>query len=74
MEEKLKQFIGKKVHITFENKKYKGIYNLTGILLGADMFWAYFANPTSDYPESNFTYVNTMKIKSVEEVNNEKHR
>lgn len=72
MEEKLKQYIGKKVHITFESKKHKCIYNLTGILTGVDWQWSCFTDATYDYPFMAYKIdmVNTMRIRSVEEVNN----
>jgi hypothetical protein len=74
MEEKLREFIGKKVHITFESKKHKCIFNLTGILTGVDWQWSYFIASTSDYPfDYEIEMVNTLRIRTVEEVSNEKH-
>jgi hypothetical protein len=67
MEEKLMKLIGKKVHVTFQSRRFNNIYNLTGTLTGVDSQWAYFVNPTSDYPEGAFDYVNILRIRSVDE-------
>jgi ribosome maturation factor RimP len=66
VEEQLQQFIGKKVHITFESKRHNGIYNLTGVLVRVDSQWSYFIDSVSDYPEGVFDFINTSRIRSVE--------
>jgi hypothetical protein len=68
MEEKLKELIGKRVHITFRSHKYNGIFNLTGTLVKVESQWTCFDNPTSDYPEEAYEMINTLRIRSVEEV------
>lgn len=65
MEEKLREFIGKRVHITFESKRYNGIFNLTGILADVDHLWADFINPESDYPDGAYEMISTSRIRSV---------
>jgi hypothetical protein len=69
MEEKLKELIGKKVHITFRSHKYNGIFNLTGILVGVGCQWTRFVDAYSDYPDMTFSVdmINTLRIRSVEE-------
>jgi hypothetical protein len=67
MEEKLIQLIGKRVHITFRSHKYNGIFNLTGTLVEVGSQWTYFTNSTSDYPEGTYDFINTLRIRSVEE-------
>jgi ribosome maturation factor RimP len=74
MEEKLREFIGKKVHITFESKQHNKIYNLTGILTSVDdnWQWAHFTDATSDYPiDHEIEMVNKYRIRTVEEVSND---
>jgi hypothetical protein len=74
MEEKLRELIGKKVRITFESKRFGKTYNLTGTLTGVDWQWSYFVDVTSDYPfDFLIEKVNTLRIRSVEEVSNEEH-
>jgi hypothetical protein len=68
MEDKLIQLIGKRVHITFRSHKYNGIFNLTGTLVEVGSQWTYFTDSTSDYPEGPYDYINTLRIRSVEEV------
>jgi hypothetical protein len=68
MEEKLIQLIGKRVHITFRSHRYNGIFNLTGILVEVGSQWTCFQDSTSDYPEGNYDFINTLRIRSVEEV------
>jgi hypothetical protein len=68
MEEKLKELIGKKVHITFQSKRFNGIYNLTGTLVEVGNQWTYFQDSISDYPEGSYDFINTLRIRSVEEV------
>jgi hypothetical protein len=72
MEEKLKQLIGKRVHITFESKQHNKIFNLTGTLVRINdgWLWAHFADATSDYPFDGYRIemVNKYRIRTVEEV------
>jgi hypothetical protein len=67
MEEKLRELIGKKVNITFESKRYNGIFNLTGTLVEVGSQWTCFQSSISDYPEGNYDFINTLRIRSVEE-------
>ncbi len=68
MEEKLMQYIGKKIHITFESKRFKSIFNLTGKLVSVGVQWTCFIEATSDYPEGVFDCINTSRIRSIEEI------
>ena len=80
MEEKLRQFIGKKVHITFESHRFKtpenpgGIYELNGIVLEVNPQWSYFDEVQTNYPPGfeyrvgfGFQPLNTTRIRSVEQ-------
>jgi hypothetical protein len=71
MEEKLIHLIGKRVHITFRSHRYNGIFNLTGTLVEVGSQWTCFRDSTSDYPEGSYDFINTLKIRSVEEVSND---
>ena len=71
-EESLRPYIGKKVHITFESKQDNETYSLIGILVGVGFPWTHFADAHSDYPSDHrIEFVNTLRIRSVEEVNND---
>lgn len=58
--------INNRVKVTFESKKYQGIFYLIGRIFNVSPDYTIFTSEESDYPEGKFDYLNTSRIRSVE--------
>lgn len=58
--------LGNRVKVTFESKRYNGIFYLIGKVFDVSPSTTRFMSEESDYPEGVFDYLNTSRIRSAE--------
>jgi len=64
-------YIGKNVIVTFESKRYDGVYNQTGKLVYFDSRFAEFENIVeTNYPEGEIIYLTTSRIRGIKNIMN----
>jgi len=62
-------YIGKRAAVTFESKRFSGLYTQTGLIIIANESCTVFdfGDRESDYPEGSFDYLNTSRIRKIKE-------